>query len=94
MIYLFSKTDCGPCILVKKLLTALEDTRIESINEILLDEGCDESNLELARYFKVTATPTMLVVEDGDIINEYIGGPPIANALKEGVLDYVGVSHE
>lgn len=94
MIYLFSKTDCGPCILVKKLLTALEDNRVESISEILLDEGCDQSNLELARKFKVTATPTMLVMEDGEVINEYIGGPPIANALKEGVLKYVGDSHE
>lgn len=92
MIYLFSKTECGPCILVKKILTAMDDPRTKDINEILLDDGCSEETLELAKSYGVTATPTLLVIEgvNGDVVGEYIGGVDIANALKGGVLDAVG----
>jgi len=60
MLYIFSKTDCGPCILVKKYFKAMNDSRTDQIQEVLLDEGCGQENLELARKYKVTATPVLI----------------------------------
>ena len=48
MLYIFSKTDCGPCILVKKYFKAMDDPRTEQIEEVLLDNGCPQENLDLA----------------------------------------------
>ena len=44
MLYLFSKTECGPCILVKKYFTAMNDSRTESIKEVYLDDGVGEEH--------------------------------------------------
>jgi thioredoxin-related protein len=86
MIYIFSKTNCGPCILIKKYFTALNDSRIESIKEILLDDGQDE-NISFAKKYNVTATPTLIVVDDeGTAIGEYIGGVPITQNINQ-ILD-------
>lgn len=83
-LYLFSKTECGPCILVKKYFKALGDSRVDLIEEILLDEGCSEETLEFARKYKVTATPVLILVdENGEKLEEYEGGVPITqNIIK------------
>ena len=49
MLYLFSKTACGPCILVKKYFAAMNDSRTESIKEVYLDDGVGEEALDFAR---------------------------------------------
>ena len=83
MLYIFSKTDCGPCILVKKYFKALEDSRTESIKEILLDDGQDE-NISFAKKYNISATPTLIVVDDsGNLIEEYIGGVPITQNINQ-----------
>jgi thioredoxin-related protein len=76
MLYIFSKTDCGPCILVKKYFKTMNDPRTEEVKEILLDDG-QEENIEFARKYKITATPTLIVVENEEKIEEYVGGVPI-----------------
>ncbi len=83
-LYLFSKTSCGPCILVKKYFNTLGDSRVDSIEEVLLDEGCSEENFQFAKKYKVTATPVLIWVdENGDKLEEYEGGVPITqNILK------------
>jgi thioredoxin-related protein len=89
MLYIFSKTDCGPCILVKKYFKTMNDSRTEQIQEILLDEGCDEENLEFARKYKVTATPTLVVIdENGEKIEEYEGGVPITQNIVKLLEQY------
>mgnify|MGYP006293457459 CR=1 FL=1 len=80
MLYIFSKTDCGPCILVKKYFKTMNDPRTESVEEILLDDG-QEENIELARKYSITATPTLIVVENEEKIEEYVGGVPITQNI-------------
>ena len=80
MLYIFSKTDCGPCILVKKYFKVMNDSRTESVQEILLDDG-QEENIELARKYSITATPTLIVVENEEKIEEYVGGVPITQNI-------------
>lgn len=90
MLYIFSKTDCGPCILVKKYFKAMNDSRTEQIQEVLLDEGCPQENLELARKYKVTATPVLIAVdEDGEKLEEYEGGVPITQNIVKLLEKYV-----
>ena len=90
MLYMFSKTDCGPCILVKKYFKAMNDSRTEQIQEVLLDEGCDQKNLDLARKYKVTATPVLIVVDqDGKKLEEYEGGVPITQNIVNLLEKYV-----
>jgi thioredoxin-related protein len=82
MLYIFSKTDCGPCILVKKYFKTMNDPRTESVEEILLDDG-QEENIELARKYSITATPTLIVVENEEKIEEYVGGVPITQNIVQ-----------
>jgi len=88
-LYVFSKTECGPCVLIKKFFKAMEDSRTESIREILLDDGQTE-NIDFARKYFVSATPTLLVVDDNDeLVEQYIGGVPITQNIKSLLDKYV-----
>ena len=90
MLYIFSKTDCGPCILVKKYFKVMNDPRIEQIKEVLLDNGCPQENLDLARNYKVTATPVLIAVdESGEKLEEYEGGVPITQNIVKLLEKYV-----
>jgi thioredoxin-related protein len=83
MILLFSKKECGPCILVKKYFKTMNDPRTEQIKEVLLDDGCSEEDLQLAKKYGVTATPTLLVIENEEKVEEYIGGVEIAQNITK-----------
>jgi len=90
MLYIFSKTDCGPCILVKKYFKAMDDSRTEQIKEVLLDNGCPQENLDLAKNYKVTATPVLIAVdENGEKLEEYEGGVPITQNIVKLLEKYV-----
>ena len=58
----------------------MNDPRTEEIKEILLDDG-QEENIEFARKYKITATPTLIVVENEEKIEEYVGGVPITQNI-------------
>ena len=83
MLYLFSKTECGPCILVKKYFKTMNDPRTEQIKEVLLDDGCSEEDLQFAKKYGVTATPTLLVIENEEKVEEYIGGVEIVQNITK-----------
>jgi hypothetical protein len=88
MLYIFSKTDCGPCILVKKYFKTMNDPRTESIKEILLDVGQEES-IEFAKKHSITATPTLIIVDaNGDKAEEYVGAVPITQNIVKLLDDY------
>ena len=90
-IYNFSKTACGPCILVSKFFAAMNDPRLGSVTYISLDEeGPDfEANNALAKEYSITATPTLLVVHEGKVIEEVVGGLDITKAIKRLLDTYV-----
>ena len=54
---MFTKESCGPCGLVKKMITALKDPRLSVIEEIYLEDVSDvpisEENLTLAKKYGV-----------------------------------------
>jgi thioredoxin-related protein len=88
MLYIFSKTDCGPCILVKKYFKTMNDPRTEAVKEILLDDG-QEENIEFARKYSITATPTLIVVDENDEkVEEYVGGVPITQNIVKLLDQY------
>ena len=89
MILLFSKKECGPCILVKKYFKAMNDTRTEAVKELLLDDGEDE-NIATAKQYGINATPTLIVLnETGQKVDEYIGGVPITQNIVKLLDQYV-----
>ena len=68
--------------MVKKYFKTMNDPRTESVEEILLDDG-QEENIELARKYSITATPTLIVVENEEKIEEYVGGVPITQNIVQ-----------
>lgn len=89
MILLFSKKECGPCILVKKYFKALEDERLDAVKELLLDDG-ETENIATAKQYGINATPTLIVLnETGEKVEEYIGGVPITQNIKSLLDTYV-----
>ena len=85
---MFTKKSCGPCGLVKKYITALEDQRESVIQEIYLDdfsnEPIPEENLELAKKYGVTATPVLVIADgDGELLETYVGGMSITQNIRK-----------
>ena len=88
MILLFSKKECGPCILVKKYFKAMGDVRTESVKELLLDDG-ETENISTAKQYGINATPTLIVLnETGEKVEEYIGGVPITQNIVKLLDQY------
>ena len=68
----------------------MNDSRTEQIKEVLLDDGCPQENLDLARQYKVTATPVLIAVdESGEKLEEYEGGVPITQNIVKLLDTYV-----
>ena len=66
----------------------MNDPRTEEIKEILLDDG-QEENIEFARKYKITATPTLIVVDENDEkVEEYVGGVPITQNIVKLLDQY------
>ena len=85
---MFTKESCGPCGLVKKYITALKDPRESVIEEVYLEDVSDvpisEENLTLAKKYGVTATPVLVIAdENGELLETYIGGLPIAQNIRK-----------
>ena len=91
---LFTKDSCGPCGLVKKYLTALNDYRTELIEEIHLEDFSDvpipEENLAIAKKYEVTATPVLVVTDsEGKMLGKYTGGMQITQSIRKLFDQYV-----
>ncbi len=66
----------------------MNDPRTEEVKEILLDDG-QEDNIEFARKYKITATPTLIVVDENDEkVEEYVGGVPITQNIVKLLDQY------
>lgn len=56
---------CGPCKMLGQVLETLED-----INIIKIDV---DKNEQLAKDYKVMSIPNVLIIKDGEIVNQMIG---------------------
>ena len=66
----FWATWCGAC---KKQLPIIEDLSKEITDKILIAKVNVEQSQELAKIFKITSIPTMIIFKDGKIAENLIG---------------------
>ena len=84
----FTKESCGPCGLVKKYFKAMNDPRVEVLEDIYLDdfasEPIPEENIAIAKKYGVTATPVLVITDDdGNLLETYTGGVPITQNIRK-----------
>jgi thioredoxin-related protein len=85
---LFTKDSCGPCGLVKRYFNALKDERTKLIEEVQLEDVSDvpipQENLDIAKKYRVTATPVLIIAdEEGELLETYVGGVPITQNIRK-----------
>lgn len=81
-------------MLVEKYLNSIKDDRKSSITKVELeDAGPDpipQENLDLAKKYGVTATPVLIITdENGEKLEQYIGGLPITQNIRKVYDKYV-----
>ena len=68
---------CGPCRMVSPIVDEIAEEREDiKVGKVNVDE---ES--ELAARFRVMSIPTLVVMKDGEIVNQSIGARPKAQIL-------------
>lgn len=90
---MFTKDSCGPCGLVKRYLNAIKDDRLNSIEEVQLEDFSDEpipqENLDLAKLYGVTATPVLIIASpNGTLLEKKTGGMEITQNIKSLLNQY------
>lgn len=83
MIYLFTKRECGPCLIVDKFIKsqAQEVQDKITIHEI---SDPDENVTELLRLYEVKATPSLVVTApNGDGKAMRVGVRPIMTSFQD-----------
>ena len=85
---LFTKESCGPCGLVKKYFNSIKDERTSIIEEVYLDDFADtpipQENLDLAKKYNVTATPVLIITDEGgELLETYTGGMGITQNIRK-----------
>ena len=69
---------CGPCRMVGPLVEEIAEERSDiKVVKVNVDE-----NPELAQQFGVMSIPTLIVMKDGQIVNQSIGAKPKAQILE------------
>ena len=86
--YLFSKESCGPCMLVDKYMRSIKDERTSLLEKVGLEDVSDvpipQENLDLAKQYGVTATPVLVIVDEGsEKLEEFIGGMGITQNIRK-----------
>ena len=68
---------CGPCRMVSPIVDEIAEEREDiKVGKVNVDE---ES--ELAARFRVMSIPTLVVMKDGEIVNQAVGARPKAQIL-------------
>lgn len=68
---------CGPCRMVGPILDEIAAERTDvKVCKINVDE-----EMELARQFQVMSIPTLVVMQNGKVVNKLIGARPKAQIL-------------
>ena len=77
----FWATWCGPC----RMLSPVVDEVAEERGDVKVGKVNVDEQPELAGQFDVMSIPTLLVFEDGELVNRAVGARP-----KSGVLSLLG----
>lgn len=68
---------CGPCKMVGPILEQISDER----NDILVCKINVDEEPELANAFQISSIPTLIVMENGNILNRSSGARPKSQIL-------------
>ena len=69
---------CGPCKMIGPIIDEIADERTDiKVGKINVDE-----QPELAAQFKVMSIPTLVVMKDGNVVNQSLGAKPKAAILS------------
>lgn len=69
---------CGPCRMVSPIVDEIAEERTDiKVGKINVDEAP-----ELAAAFGITSIPTLIVMENGKIVNKAVGAMPKTEILK------------
>ena len=68
---------CGPCRMVSPIVDEIAEEREDiKVGKVNVDEQS-----ELAARFRVMSIPTLVVMKDGEIVNQSVGARPKAQIL-------------
>ena len=68
---------CGPCRMVSPIVDEIAEERTDiKVGKVNVDEQS-----ELAARFRVMSIPTLVVMKDGEIVNQAVGARPKAQIL-------------
>lgn len=69
---------CGPCKMLSPVVDAIAEERPDiKVGKINVDEQS-----ELATEFQVMSIPTLVVIQDGKVVNQLMGAVPKAQILE------------
>ena len=69
---------CGPCRMVSPIVDEIAEERSDIVvGKINVDE-----EIELAAQFRVMSIPTLVVLQNGEVVNRVVGVRPKADILK------------
>ncbi len=68
---------CGPCKMIAPVVEKIADTQAD----ILVGKVNVDEQIELAMQFQVASIPTLLVFENGQVVNKAVGYMPEASIL-------------
>ena len=68
---------CGPCRMVVPMVEQIADERPDvKVGKVNIDE-----EFELARQFGIMSVPTLVVMKDGELVDQAVGARPKAQIL-------------
>ena len=60
---------CGPCKMVGPVLEEIAESR----NDVVIAKVNVDEEMDLAKQYKVISIPTMLLIENGEVVNKLVG---------------------
>ena len=74
----FWATWCGPCRMVSPVIDEIAEERSDiKVGKVNVDE-----QMELAAKYSVMSIPTLVVIKNGEVVNQSVGAIPKAQILS------------
>jgi len=81
-LILFTSNYCVGCVPMKKKVTNIVLETPNSITADFINIDENDENLQMARVYYVSSTPTLLIEVDGRIMDTIIGNVPAEEIIK------------
>ena len=81
-LILFTSNHCAGCVPMKRKINDIVLEMPKSITAEIVNIDENDDNLQKARAFYVSSTPTLLIKIDGKIMDTIIGNVPVDKIIK------------